>query len=110
VGGSASLCTSPGVTENLTLSGEIYNASMATGRTTEGSLLELRVLELTIVDLGGKRKGFFDLFGRWQDQELVLDDRGELGSTFLSGLKIENASVTLRWSDYSDFKTACVVY
>jgi hypothetical protein len=49
VGGSASLCTSPGVTENLTLSGEIYNASMATGRTTEGSLLELRVLELTIV-------------------------------------------------------------
>jgi hypothetical protein len=36
-----------------------------------------------------------------------MEDRGEPGSTFRSGLKIEHASVALDWGRYSDFKAVC---
>lgn len=100
--GSAWLCTSRGVTQRLELSGTIYGG----WRSTEGSLMAFRLLEPKIIDLG-QRRGYFDLAGRWRGQELVMDDRGSVGSVFRSGLRIEHASVALDWSSYSDFKAVC---
>ena len=100
--GSAWLCTSRNVTQRLELSGTIYGG----WRSTEGSLMSFRLLEPKIIDVG-QGQGFFDLFGRWHGQTLVMDDRGNRGSPFRSGLKIEHASVTLDWASYSDFKSAC---
>lgn len=100
--GSGWLCTSPGVTQRLQLSGTIYGA----WRSTEGSLINFRLLEPKIIDVG-QGQGFFDLIGKWQGQELVMDDRNHVGNTFRSGLKIERASVTLDWGSYSDFKVTC---
>src|SRR5579859_966979 len=100
--GSAWLCTSPGVTQRLELSGMIYGA----WRSTEGSLMAFRLLEPKVIDVG-QGQGFFDLVGRWHGPELVMDDRGNIGDPFRSGLKIEHASVTLDWGSYSDFKAVC---
>ncbi len=100
--GSAWLCTSRGVTQRLTLSGTIYGG----WRSTEGSLMAFRLLEPKVIDVG-QRQGYFDLAGRWRGPQLVMDDRGSLGSTFRSGLKIEHASVTLDWGSYSDFEAVC---
>jgi hypothetical protein len=102
VQGSGWLCTSPGVTQNLRLSGTIYGG----WRSTDGSLMDFRLLEPKIIDVG-QRQGYFNLYGRWHGPELVMEDRGEPGSTFRSGLKIEHASVTLAWGRYPYFKAAC---
>jgi hypothetical protein len=90
------------VTQYLKLSGTIYGS----WQSTEGSLMDFRLLEPKIFDVG-QRQGFFNLYGRWHGPELVMEDRGEPGSTFRSGLKIEHASVTLDWGRYSDFKAVC---
>jgi hypothetical protein len=102
VQGSGSLCTSPGVMQTLKLSGTIYGG----WRSTEGSLMAFRLLEPKIFDVG-QRQGYFDLYGRWQGQELVMNDRGRYAGTFRTGLKIEQTSVTLSPIGYSDFKAAC---
>ncbi len=96
------LCTSPGVAQRLELSGTIYGG----WRSTEGSLMAFRLLEQKIFDIG-QRRGFFDLAGTWHGPELVMDDRGNPGSQFQSGLRIDHASVTLVWGNYSDFKVVC---
>jgi len=102
VQGSGYLCTSRGVIQYLKLSGTIYNG----WRSTEGSLINFRLLEWYFFDSRPTR-GYFDLDGRWNGPELVMDDRGSLGKTFRSGMKIEHASVTLERASYSDFKAAC---
>jgi len=102
VQGSGWLCTSPGAIQRLELSGTIFGG----WRSTEGSLMEFRLLERKIFDVG-QRQGFFDLYGRWHGPELVMEDRSEPGSQFRSGLKIEHASVTLDWGHYSDFEAMC---
>ena len=103
--GSGWLCSSPGVTEHLDLSGTIYGRWSS----TEGSLMSFRLLERNIINLG-QRQGFFDLAGRWRGQELVMQERGdhgETGETFRSGLRIDYASVTLNWGSYGEFKRVC---
>jgi hypothetical protein len=102
VQGNGSLCTSRGVTQYLKLGGTIFNGWSS----TEGSLIEFRLLEPKYFDVG-QRQGFFDLYGRWQGPELVMDGRGRVGSTFRSGLKIEQQTVTLDRGSYSDFKAVC---
>jgi hypothetical protein len=102
VQGSGWLCTSRGVTQRLKLSGTIYNGWSS----TEGSLISFRLLEWYIFDTRPTR-GYFDLNGRWNGTKLVMDDRGSVGRTFRSGLKIEHASVTLDPGSYSEFKAAC---
>jgi len=103
VQGSGWLCTSPGVTQYLKLSGTIYGG----WQSTEDSLMNFRLLEPKVFDVG-QHRGFFDLYGRWHGPELVMEERNETGTTFRSGLKIEHSSVTLNWGSYSDFKAACV--
>jgi hypothetical protein len=100
--GSGWLCTAPGVVQNLKLGGTIYGG----WKSTEGSVMQFRLLEPKIFDVG-QRQGYFDLYGRWRGQELVMDDRGRYGGTFRSGLKVEQASVVLDWGRYSYFKTMC---
>ena len=102
VQGSGYLCTSRGVIQYLKLSGTIYNGWSS----TEGSLINFRLLEWYFFDSLPTR-GYFDLDGRWNGTKLVMDDRGSVGKTFRSGLRIEHASVTLDPGSYSDFKAAC---
>jgi hypothetical protein len=100
--GAGWLCTSPGVMQRLKLGGTVYGG----WRSTEGSLMAFRLNEPKIFDVGQKQ-GYFDLYGRWQGPELVMNDRGRWGDAFRSGVKIEHASVTLDWGRYSDFKALC---
>jgi hypothetical protein len=102
VQGSACLCT-PGGYQYLKLSGTIYGG----WRSTEGSLIGFRLLEPTIVDVGQRRAGYFDLTGSWLGPELVMNEGGNWAHTFRSGLRIEQASVTLRWSPYWSCDAAC---
>jgi hypothetical protein len=103
VQGNACLCTLPGVSQYLKLSGTIYDG----WRSTDGSVMTLRLLEPTIVDVGQQRAGYFDLVGRWQGSELLLDERANWSRQFRSGLRIDHASVTLRWDPYWSCKSAC---
>lgn len=96
------LCTSRGQMQRLDLSGTIYNA----WRTTDGSLVSFRLLEYRMLN-NGQYRGYFDLTGRWQGPQLVMDQRHDPGSRFLSGLSIENASVSLAPGSYGDFKAMC---
>jgi len=102
VQGSAWLCTSRGVNQRLKLSGTIYNGWSS----TEGSVISFRLLEWVLFNTPPNR-GYFDLEGRWNGTQLVMDARDSLGHTFRSGLKIEHPSVTLDPGSYSDFKAAC---
>jgi hypothetical protein len=86
----------------MVLSGTIYGG----WRSTEGSLIAFRLLEPKVIDVG-QGQGFFDLVGKWHGPELVMNDRGSVGNRFRSGLKIEQASVTLHWGSYSEFKDVC---
>lgn len=102
VQGKAWLCTSPGVMQYLTVSGTIYGG----WRSTEGSLMGLRFVEPTVINLGQGR-GYFDLFGNWKGPQLVMNDRGHVSGMFRSGLKLEHASATLDFGSYSDFNSQC---
>lgn len=100
--GSAALCLSPGKPLSLKLSGTVFGG----WRSTEGSLMSFRLLEFRIVDVG-QRQGYFDLSGHWRGTELVMDDRGAFAGSFRSGLRLDQASVTFKWSGYADFENAC---
>jgi hypothetical protein len=102
VQGSGSLCTSRGAILYLKLGGTIYNG----WRSTAGSFIQFRLLEPKYIDVGQKQ-GFFDLYGRWHGPQLVMDARGESAVAFRSGLRIDQASVTLAPGAYSDFKALC---
>jgi hypothetical protein len=102
VQGSGWLCTSPGAIQYLKLSGTIYNGWSS----TEGSLIGFRLTEPLYLDVGQKR-GYVDLSGRWNGPRLVMGDRASYAHTFSFGTRIENASVTLDRSSYSDFKAVC---
>jgi hypothetical protein len=101
--GNACLCTSPGVSQYLKLSGTIYDG----WRSTSGSPVKLRLLEPTLVNVGQQRAGYFDLVGAWRGPDLVLEERANWSSPFRSGLRIDHASVTLRWDPYWTRKSAC---
>lgn len=100
--GTGWLCTSRGNIQRLALSGTLYGG----WKSTDNSLLDFRLLDRNLIDLGGRR-GFFDLYGRFQGAQLVMDDRGRWSATLRSGVRIEHASVTFDWGSYSDFKALC---
>lgn len=100
--GTASLCTAAGAVESLKLSGTIYGGWSSTA----DALMQFRLLEYRIIDVG-QQQGYFDLYGRWRDGELVMDDRGRASGKFRSGLQVQGASVTLEAGGYSGFKAMC---
>jgi hypothetical protein len=102
VQGTASLCTSRGVIQPLKVSGTMYNGWSS----TDDGLISVRLLERKYFDVG-QRQGYFDLYGRWRGQQLVLDDRGAWSTAYRSGVRIEHASVTLERSSYSGFESDC---
>jgi hypothetical protein len=99
--GSAWLCTSRGVTQRLKLGGTIYGGWSS----TEGSLMAFRLLEPKVIDVG-QRQGYFDLAGKWRGPQLVMS-ADSVGSTLGSGVRIEQASVTLDWDTYPVFEAVC---
>ena len=101
--GSACICTARGVSQNLKLSGTIYDG----WQSTDGSLMTLRLLEPTMMDVGQQRAGYFDLVGRWLGSELLLEERANWSKPFRSGLRIDHAPVTLRWGPYWSCNSAC---
>ncbi len=100
--GTAHLCTSAGVVEPLKLSGTIYGGWSSTNE----ALMAFRLLEFRIVNMG-QQQGYFDLYGRWSGPELMMTDRHRSSEKFRSGLKIDQATITLDWGSYAEFKTAC---
>jgi hypothetical protein len=104
--GNALLCTSPGVTQELDLSGTIYGGWWS----TEGSLMDFRLLEHRSahgVIVGDSKRGYFNLLGYWHGAQLSMNDRGEWSTPFHSSLRIEHASVTLEPGSKADFNAAC---
>ena len=100
--GTAELCTAPGKTQLLKLSGTMYGGY----RSTNGSLMEFRLLEWKVVD-PQMRKGYFDLAGNWNGDELVMDRPNQQSRPFLSGVRIDAATVSLRYATHVDFVQAC---
>jgi hypothetical protein len=97
------LCTPQGTTVRLRVSGTIYGV----WRSTDGALLEFRMIERMKNFPSIQDGGYVDLFGYWHGPQLVMDDRGEWSKTFRSGLRIEHASLTLRSGSKSEFDAAC---
>ena len=103
--GMAWLCTSPGVTQRLSLRGTIYGAYLH----TEGSLIHFRLLQPRPFIDTGRRRDYFDLYGEWHGQDLVMEDHGSWERSFQRGSRNEQAAVTLSWGSYRDFKRQCGV-
>ena len=102
--GTAELCSAPGTTELLKLSGTMYGGY----RSTEGSLMGFRLLEWRkSFQINPQYRGFFDLAGRWRGAELVMDRPGEQGIAFQSGMFIDHATVTLHAASRGEFEAAC---
>ncbi len=97
------LCTPQGTTVRLRVSGTMYGA----WRTTDGALLEFRLIERIRNFPAIQDGGYVDLFGYWHGPQLVMDDRGEWSHPFRSGLIMEHASVSLRAGSKSEFDAAC---
>ncbi len=103
VSGWGWLCTPEGTTKTLRLYGTIYGG----WRSTDGALMQLRMIERIQNFPAIHDGGHFDLFGYWHGSQLVMDDRGAWSAPFRSGPTIKHASVTLRPGSKSEFNTAC---
>lgn len=102
--GTGWLCIRPGVPERMDLSGTMYG-----GYTSDAdSLLDFRLLEWRKpFAINYQYRGFFDVAGMWHGGELVMDRPNEQGIRFNTGPFIDNAKVTLRWAEKSEFDAAC---
>src|SRR5579885_2270027 len=87
----------------LRVYGTIYEA----WRSTDGALMWLRLHERIQNFPTVRDDGYFDLLGRWQGSQLVMDDRRHWSAPFQSGLSIKHASVTLRPGSKSGFNFDC---
>ena len=99
------LCTPEGTAVRLRAYGTIYGA----WRSTDGALLDFRLLERIANFPTIQDGGYFDVIGHWRGSELLMDDRGNLTHSFQSGLKIKHASLSLRPGSKSEFDSACAV-
>lgn len=102
--GTGWLCTAPGSVERMQLSGTMYGGYAS----DRDSLLEFRLLEWRKpFSVNYQHRGFFDVAGKWHGQDLVMDSPGEQGIKLNSGAFIDNATVTLRWTDFAEFEATC---
>ena len=97
------LCTPQGSTIRLRVYGTIYGGWLS----TDGALMQLRMIERIQNFPAIQDGGYFDLFGHWHGEELVVDDRGAWSAPFRSQLRINHASLTLKPGSKSEFDTAC---
>ena len=104
--GTGWLCTAPGTVVRMDVRGTMFG-----GYTSDSnSLLTFRLLEWRRpFSINPPRRGFFDLAGMWNGQELMMNRPNEQGIPFNSGLFIHHAVVTFRWAGYSEFEASCNV-
>ncbi|HYW42828.1 MAG TPA: hypothetical protein VE959_08230 [Bryobacteraceae bacterium] len=101
VQGSAVLCTSPGVAQPLQLRGALDGVWP---RSTEGRRMTLVLSEPPPLTHSDPGPGFVSLVGTWHGSELPMDAGG---ARFRSGLRIEQASVTLKPGFFWPFNSVC---
>jgi hypothetical protein len=88
----------------MTMSGTMYGGYL----NSDQSLFDFRFLEWRKpFQFNYQHRGFFDVAGNWQGQQLVMDRPNEQGIKLNTGPFIDNATVTLHWASYSDFESAC---
>lgn len=98
------LCVAAGNVERMDVSGTMYGGYTS----TDGALIDFRLLEWRKpFAINYQHRGFFDVAGEFRGPDLVMDRPNEQGIPFQSGLFIDHATVTLRWSEYEEFEAAC---
>jgi hypothetical protein len=109
--GSAWACTAAGAKYQFDLSGDIFGAWLD----TDGKDVQIYLRER------GRPKPTrrFSLYGRWNGQDLVLDDHKTMFMNFRPGGTLtptgsytspvpeRHATVTLSWGNYGEFESLC---
>ena len=102
--GTGWLCVAPRTIERMDVRGTMYGGYIS----DSDSVLSFRVHEWRRpFSINPPKQGYFDLAGKWNGSELVMNSPDQQGGRFNSGLFIHHAVVTLRWASYGDFETAC---
>lgn len=102
--GSAWLCAAPDQIRRLDLSGEVYGGYAS----ADNSLFSFRLLDWRRPFTQPRpNRGFFDLAGTFQGQDLVMNRPNEQGVPFDKTLLIDGATATFHWSTYDDFASVC---
>jgi hypothetical protein len=104
--GSGWLCSAPGQTQRLDLTGDVYGSYL----TTDGNQTSFRLLDARkVFRVNPQNRRYFDLTGRWNGSDLVMQDDGgwERGFHPDPHNPKERAHVTFIWGGYSDFKKMC---
>ncbi len=102
--GRGYLCLSPGNIKRMDMSGTMYGGYIS----SDDSLFDFRLLEWRKpYAINYQNRGFFDLAGTWQGQNLVMNRPNEQGIRLNTGPFIDNAKATLHWSTYSEFEASC---
>lgn len=106
--GWGALCTSRDTVVPLTIDGG-FNGGLWSWSCNDASMNLALFEPLGAHDtiLHPADRGGFDLVGTWHGQELVMAENGNHSTQFLSGFKVEHASVILKWSNKADFNAAC---
>ena len=98
------LCLAPNNIERMNLSGTMYGGYLS----SDDSLFDFRLLEWRKpFRINYQNRGFFDLAGTWQGQNLVMNRPNEQGIRLNTGPFIDNAKATLHWSSYDEFEASC---
>lgn len=102
--GTGWLCIAPGSVERMEMSGTMYGGYTS----SDSSLFAFRFLEWQKpFAINYQNRGFFDVAGTWHGPLLILDRPDEQGIKLNTGPFIDHATVTLRWSTYPEFESAC---
>ncbi|WP_348262957.1 hypothetical protein P8935_00015 [Telmatobacter sp. DSM 110680] len=102
--GTGWLCIAPGSVERMEMSGTMYGGYTS----SDNSLFAFRFLEWRKpFAINYQNRGFFDVAGTWHGPLLILDRPDEQGIKLNTGPFIDHATVTLRWSTYPEFESAC---
>ena len=102
--GTGWLCIAPGNIERMQLGGTVFGGYTSAAN----SLFAFRLLEWRRpFSINSPDRGYFDLAGMWSGQDLVLNRPDEQGKRLNTGPFINHATITLRWTSYGDFESAC---
>ncbi|MGA8041308.1 MAG: hypothetical protein WCA37_00760 [Terracidiphilus sp.] len=102
--GTAWLCAVPGHPQRMQVNGTMYGGYTSTAE----ALLDFRVIEWRKpFAINYQNRGFFDVAGVFEGQELVLNRPNEQGIKLQTGPYIDHATARLHWASYAEFEAAC---
>lgn len=102
--GVAWLCAVPGHPQRMQVSGTMYGGYTSTA----DALLDFRVIEWRKpFTINYQNRGFFDVAGVFEGQELVLNRPNEQGLRLQTGPYIDHATARLHWASYDEFEAGC---